>query len=249
MRASSSTRSGRRTSCARTPSSAPRRIRPMSPNNASATISRRAASAPASMRMSMPATSPRRGAAAGALAAVGRARHHRQRHRRRGLLPGALSRSIRAAAQRSDAGAQRVRGSGAVREPGADLLPHHDARGRDRRAIDRRGREGPDVPRRRQPRSAALGQSRQLRHHAQHQRPCRLWLRHPYVRRPARRAAGRRDHAGGAGAQGRDHRDHRARSKRRYNNTLRGLESLPVTIRQPDEHVRRADLVQRRPDK
>ena len=75
-----------------------------------------------------------RGAAAGALAAVGRARHHRQRHRRRGLLPGALSRPVGAAAQRSDAGAQRVRGGRAVREPGADLLPHHDARGRDRRA-------------------------------------------------------------------------------------------------------------------
>ena len=74
-----------------------------------------------------------RGAAAGALAAVGRARHHRQRHRRRGLLPGALSRPVGAAAPGSDAGAQRLRGGGAVREPGADLLPHHDARGRDRR--------------------------------------------------------------------------------------------------------------------
>ena len=44
-----------------------------------------------------------RGAAIGALAAFGRPRYDRQRHRRRGLLPGALPRSIRAAAQRSDA--------------------------------------------------------------------------------------------------------------------------------------------------
>ena len=99
--------------------------------------------------------------------------------------------------------AQRVRGGRAVREPGADVLPHHDAGGRDRRASHRRGREGADVPRRRQPRSAPLGESRQLRHHAPHQRPCRLRLGHPHVRRPARRAAGGRDDAGGAGAQGR----------------------------------------------
>ena len=95
---------------------------------------------------------------------------------------------------------------------------------------DRRGREGADVPRRRQPRSAPLGQSRQLRHHAPHQRPCRLWLRHPYVRRPARRPPRRRGDDGGAGAQGRDRSRSPVRSKRRYNNTLRGLESLPVTI-------------------
>ena len=50
----------------------------------------------------------RRGAIAGALAAQRRPRYDRQRHRRRGLLPGAVSRSICAAAQRSDAGAQRV---------------------------------------------------------------------------------------------------------------------------------------------
>ena len=111
---------------------------------------------------------PDGGAAAGALAALGRARHHRQRHRRRGLLPGALSRPVRAAAQRSVAGAQRVRGGDPLRKPGADLLPHHDARGRDRRPPHRRGREGADVPRRRQPRSAALGESRQLRHHPPH---------------------------------------------------------------------------------
>ena len=43
----------------------------------------------------------------------------------------------------------------------------------------------------------------QLRHHAPDQRPCRLWLRHSHVRRPARRPPGRRDDAGGAGAQGR----------------------------------------------
>ena len=59
MQASCSTPSGRRTSCARMPSSARRRIRPMSPNNASATTSRPAASAPASMPASIAATSPR----------------------------------------------------------------------------------------------------------------------------------------------------------------------------------------------
>ncbi len=48
----------RPTSCARTPSNARRPIGPMSPRNASATISRPAVSAPASMRGSTPATSP-----------------------------------------------------------------------------------------------------------------------------------------------------------------------------------------------
>ena len=72
-----------------------------------------------------------RSAAAGALAALGRDRYHCQRHRRRGLLPGAVSRPVGAAAPGSDAGAQRFRGSDPVREPGADVLPHHDARGRD----------------------------------------------------------------------------------------------------------------------
>ena len=126
-----------------------------------------------------------RGAAVGALAAFGRARHHRQRHRRRGLLPGALPRSVRAAAQRSDAGAQCVRGGDPLRKPGADLLPHHDAGGRTRRPSHRRRREGADVPRRRQPRSAALGKSRQLRRDPPHLRPCRIRLGHPHVRRPA----------------------------------------------------------------
>ena len=50
----------------------------------------------------------RGGAAAGALAAQRGPRYHRQRHRRRGLLPGALSRSMGTAAQRPDAGAQRL---------------------------------------------------------------------------------------------------------------------------------------------
>ena len=107
------------------------------------------------------------------------------------------------------AGAQCVRGGRAVREPGADVLPHHDAGCRDRRASRRRRRESPDVFGRSQPRSAPLGESRQLRHHTADQRPCRLWLRHPYVRRPARGPPGGRDHAGGAGAQGRGDRDHR----------------------------------------
>ena len=90
---------------------------------------------------------------------------------------------------------------------------------------DRRRREGADVPRRRQPRSAPLGKSRQLRRHPPHQRPCRLWLGHPYVRRPARRAPRRRDHAGGAGAQGRVI-EITGPVKRRYNNTLRGRKRL-----------------------
>ena len=60
-----------------------------------------------------------------------------------------------------------------------------------------------------------------------HQRPCRLRLRHSHVRRPAGRAARRRDDAGGAGAQGRRAIEITGPVKRRYNNTLRGLESLP----------------------
>ncbi len=51
-------------------------------------------------------------------------------------------------------------------------------------AFARRRREGPDVPRRCQPRSAAMGESGRLRHHTAHQRPRRIWRRHPYVRRP-----------------------------------------------------------------
>ena len=62
------------------------------------------------------------------------------------------------------------------------------------------------------------------------QRPCRLWLRHPHVRRSTRRPARRRDDAGGAGAQGCSI-EITGPVKRRYNNTLRGLESLPVTIK------------------
>ena len=61
---------------------------------------------------------------------------------------------------------------------------------------------------RRQPRSAPLGRSRQLRHHPPHQRPCRLRLGHPHVRRPACRAPRRRGDDGGDRAQGRQHRDH-----------------------------------------
>ena len=56
----------------------------------------------------------------------------------------------------------------------------------------------------------ALGQPRQLRHHPQDQRPCRVWLRHPYVRRPVGRAPRRRSDDGGAGAQGRGDRNHRS---------------------------------------
>ena len=73
-----------------------------------------------------------RGAAAGAFAALGGDRYDRQWHRCGGLLPRAVSRPVRAAARGSDPGAQRVRGGGPLREPGADLLPHHDARGRTR---------------------------------------------------------------------------------------------------------------------
>ena len=116
-------------------SSGRRRIRPMSPSSASATISRPADSAPASMRASMPATSPRPrrrcwcarccrpGSIPPSTASV-----------RRSIAWRAIPDQLRAAAQRPVAGAQRVRGSRAVREPGADLLPHHHARCRDRRS-------------------------------------------------------------------------------------------------------------------
>ena len=79
-----------------------------------------------------------------------------------------------------------------------------------RRPSHRRGREGADVPRRRQPRSTALGQPRPLRREPQDQRPCRLRLGHSHVRRPACRPPRRRGDDGGAGAQGRRHRDHRS---------------------------------------
>jgi len=58
--------------------------------------------------------------------------------------------------------AQRVRGSGPLRESGADLLPHDDPRRRDIRTSHRRGRKGPDVLGRRQPRSQAMGECRPL---------------------------------------------------------------------------------------
>ena len=108
-----------------------------------------------------------------------RRRHHGERDRRRGVLPGALSRSVQQAARQPDAGARRVRGSGAVRKPGADVLPHDHARRGARRPADRRGREGPDVPRRGQSRPAQVGAARRLRHRTPHRRPCRLRLRHP----------------------------------------------------------------------
>ena len=129
-----STPSGRRTNCARPRSSAPRRIRPMSPSSASARTSRPAASGPASM----PASIPGDITATEAPLLV------------RSLLSAGLDTTVNgigaaiyclarfpgpdgATAPRSVAGAQRVRGSGPVREPGADVLPHHHARGRDRR--------------------------------------------------------------------------------------------------------------------
>jgi hypothetical protein len=49
----------------------------------------------------------------------------------------------------------------------------------------------------------------QLRRHPPHSGPCRVRLGHPYVRRPACGARRRRGDAGGDRAQGCDHRDHR----------------------------------------
>ena len=113
---------------------------------------------PASTPGPMPAKSPMRRPRCWCVRCFRPDRHDRQRHRRRGLLPGALSRPVGEAAERSDACVQCIRGGRPLREPGADLLPHHDARGRDRRTHHRRRREGADVPRRRQSRSAPLGE-------------------------------------------------------------------------------------------
>jgi len=78
-------------------------------------------------------------------------------------------------------------------------------------------------------RDPGAGEPRQLRHQPPDQRPCRLRLRHSHVRRPIGRAPRRRSDDGGAGAQGRENRNHRA-GQAPLHNTLRGLESLPVTF-------------------
>ena len=193
MRDWCSTRSGRRTSCARTRSNARRRIRPMSPNNASARTSRPAASAPASMRGSMPATSRRRGAVAGALAALAPAsippvngigaaiyclaRFPDQLARLRS--DPTLARNAFEEAVRFESPVQTffrtttrdVEIGGSRIGEGEKVLMFLAAANRDPRRWD-----NPD----------------QLRRHAPDQRPCRLRLRHSHVRRPARRAAGRR---------------------------------------------------------
>ena len=130
----------------------------------------------------------------------------------------------------SDAGAQRVRGGGAFREPGADLLPHHDARGRDCRR-DRIG-EGEKV-------LMFLGAAN---------RDPRRWDK-PDSYDITRRTSGHVGYGSGihmcvgqlvARLEGEVMMAALARKvakieitgpgKRRYNNTLRGLESLPVTI-------------------
>ncbi len=84
---------------------------------------------------------------------------------------------------------------------------------------------------RRQPRSAALGQSGQVRHQAPRHRPRRARQRHPWLRRPIGCAARGRT---GSRARLRRRVDSIAivgEAKRRYNNTLRGLASLPVEVR------------------
>ena len=132
--------------------------------------------------------------------------------------------------KRSDAGAQCVRRGNPLRKPGADFLPHHDAGGRTRRPSHRRRREGADVPRRRQPRSAALG-------------------KHLNSYDVTRRTSGHVGFGSGihmcvgqllARVEGEVMLAAIARKvasieitgpvKRRFNNTLRGLESLPITI-------------------
>ena len=74
----------------------------------------------------------------------------------------------------------------------------------------RRGREGADVSRRRQPRPAALGAPRGLRHRTAVCRACRVRQRHSSMRRPAIGAAGRRMRAFCIGPQSRLGRDHRS---------------------------------------
>ncbi len=117
----------------------------------------------------------------------------------------------------------------AVRKPGADLLPHHDAGGRDRGPSHRRRREGADVPRRRQPRSAALGQSRQLRRDPPNLGHVGYGSGiHMCVGQLVARLEGETMLA--AMARKVASIEITGPVKRRYNNTLRGLESLPVTI-------------------
>ncbi len=171
------------------------------------------------------------GAAAGAFAALGRHRYHRQRHRRRRLLPGALPRTVR-----EDCAPIRSLARNAFEEAVRFESPVQTFFRTTTREVEIGGHvigEGEKVLMflgRRQPRSAPLGECRQLRHHPPHLRPCRLRLRHPHVRRPARRPPRRRGDDGGAGAQGRQSIEITGEVKRRYNNTLRGLESLPITI-------------------
>ena len=160
MRDWCSTRSGRRTSCARTRSNARRRTRPMSPSNASAKTSRPAASAPASMRASMPATSRRDEApllvrsllSAGldtTVNGIGAAVYCLAR------FPDQLARLRSDPTLARNAFEEAVRFESPVQTFFRTTTREVEIGG----PSNRRGREGPDVPRRRQPRSAALGKS------------------------------------------------------------------------------------------
>ncbi|CAA9259342.1 MAG: Putative cytochrome P450 hydroxylase, partial [uncultured Acetobacteraceae bacterium] len=148
-------------------------------------------------------------AAGGALRPHRRRGHDRERHRRRHLLPRPLPRAVRPAARRARPRPQRLRGGRAPRNARADLLPHHDARHGDRRRVGGRRREGADVPRRRQPRPAALGKAGRVRHRPPRRGPRRLRQRHPRLRRHGAGAAGRGVRPRRPGAARGAHRDHR----------------------------------------
>ncbi|CAA9287259.1 MAG: Putative cytochrome P450 hydroxylase, partial [uncultured Craurococcus sp.] len=152
---------------------------------------------------------PHGGGAADPLALLRRARHHGERHRRRALLPRPLPRPVCPAARRPRPRPRRLRGGGALRESGADLLPHHRPPRPPRRHRAGGGREGADVPRLRQPRPAQVGAAGRVRHHPPRQRPCRLRQWRAHVRRPAPRPAGGRGDPPGPGPPGHRHRDHR----------------------------------------
>ena len=215
------------TSCARTPSSARRRIRPMSPNNASATTSRLAASAPASTPASTRRHHRGRGAAAGALAAVGGidttvngigaaiyclarfpdqwrgcAPIRRWRATRSRRPSGSRARCRRSSGPRR----ARSRSAGTIGE-GEKVLMFLGSANRDPRRWD--NADGYDIPAVPRAMSASVPAFN--------------------VRRPAGRAPRRRDDAGGLARRSRSI-EITGPVRRRYNNTLRGLESLPVAI-------------------
>ena len=105
----------------------------------------------------------RAGSADCAVVAHRRRGYNRQRSVGRAVRVRHPPRRMGAGAREPDTRTDRVRRGGALGIAGTEVLPDRHPRHRDRRHTHPGGPEDPDVPRRREPRSASLGEPRCIR--------------------------------------------------------------------------------------